>query len=411
MNVQRLTLPNGLRIVHHRDTTTAMVAVNVLYDVGARDEQPHQTGIAHLFEHLMFGGSVNIPDFDAAIENAGGIDNAWTSNDFTNFYDVVPAQNVETAFWLESDRMLSPAFTEKGLQVQKNVVIEEFKQTCLNRPYGDTWHHLRRLAYTEHPYRWPVIGIEPAHIAGITLDDARQFFNTHYSPSNAILAVSGNITAEETFRLAEKWFGDIPYREIAPRKLPAEPDQRESRRLEIEGDIPATSLTIGFKMGGYGSEFYRPADILTDIMSSGRSSRFYRNLLLKTGLFTDVDASILGSEDPGLLLVTARLTDNSTDTLRKAEKAIADELNTIVTDGITETELQRALNRFESENRFSNVSYLSKASALAMAELHGDDINRHIENYRAITADSINAAARTILRQELSSTLIYRPRK
>lgn len=411
MNVERLTLPNGLRIVHHRDTATAMVAVNVLYDVGARDEQPSMTGIAHLFEHLMFGGSINIPEFDTAIERAGGTDNAWTSNDFTNFYDVMPAQNAETAFWLESDRMLSPAFTEKGLEIQKNVVIEEFKQTCLNRPYGDTAHHLRRLAYTVHPYRWPVIGIDPSHIANVTLDDARNFFHTHYGPQNAILSVAGNITADETFKLAEKWFGDIPRREIATRNLPAEPRQNEARRLVVEGDVPATAITIGYKMGDRNSPHYRAADILTDILSSGRSSRFYRDLFLKTGLFTDIDASILGSEDAGLLLVTARLTDNDNDTLRRAEEAIASRLAEVVADGVTDFELQRALNRFESDNTFSNISYLSKATALAMAEIHREDINRHIETYRQLTVDRINTTAREILQPEQSSTIIYRPRQ
>ncbi len=409
MNISRFTLPNGLRVVHHLDTSTAMVALNVLYDVGARDESPEMTGMAHLFEHLMFGGSVNIPDFDYAIEQAGGTDNAWTSNDFTNFYDVVPAANAETAFWLESDRMLSLAFSEKALEVQRSVVTEEFKQTTLNRPYGDLMHHLRSLAFERHPYRSPVIGLTPAHIEKVSQTDVMEFYFNHYSPANAVLVVSGNLPFDRTLHLAEKWLGPIDRRDTVKRDLPVEPAQTTPRRKEVIATVPQTAITIAFKMGGYGSRDYRAADILTDILASGRSSRFYRNLVLATDLFTEADASILGSEDPGLLMINARLTRNDDKAVSEAERLILSQLSEIADNGVTQHELDRALNRFESDNTFANLSYLSIAQALAMAEIHGENLNSYVENYRALTAEDINRAAGEILSPQLSSTLIYRP--
>lgn len=409
MNIERLTLPNGLRVVHHRDQSTAMAAVNILYDVGARDESPEMTGIAHLFEHLMFGGSVNIPDFDSQLEAAGGSSNAWTGNDFTNFYDILPAHNIETAFWLESDRMISPSLTGESVAVQKNVVIEEFKQTSLNRPYGDTMHHLRAMAYKVHPYRWPVIGITPDHIAAVTPEDARRFFMSHYGPSSAVLAVSGNVDSDRVFRLAEKWFGDIPERIPEPRNLPAEPEQTEARHAIVTADVPATALTIAYKMSGRNASEYPAADILTDILASGRSSFFYRDLLLKTGLFTEIDASILGCEDPGLLLINARLTGSDDRTVAEAGNVIADELGSIVRNGISERRLQRALNRYESNLTFSNISVEARAAAMAMAEMQGEHPDDNLRRYRRLTVDDINKAAANIFRPERSSTLLYKP--
>lgn len=409
MNIERLTLPNGLRVVHHRDQSTAMAAVNILYDVGARDESPEMTGIAHLFEHLMFGGSVNIPDFDSQLEAAGGSSNAWTGNDFTNFYDILPAHNIETAFWLESDRMISPSLTEESVAVQKNVVIEEFKQTSLNRPYGDTMHHLRSMAYKVHPYRWPVIGITPDHIAAVTPEDARRFFMSHYGPSSAVLAVSGNVDSDRVFRLAEKWFGDIPKRTPEPRNLPAEPEQTEARHAIVTADVPATALTIAYKMSGRNAPEYPAADILTDILASGRSSFFYRDLLLKTGLFTEIDASILGCEDPGLLLINARLIGSDDRTVAEAGNVIADELGSIVRNGISERRLQRALNRYESNLTFSNISVEARAAAMAMAEMQGEHPDDNLRRYRRLTVDDINMAAANIFRPERSSTLLYKP--
>lgn len=407
----RFELANGLRVVHNYDGNTAMVAVNVLYNVGARDEDSNLTGLAHLFEHLMFGGSVNIPDFDGAIERAGGRNNAWTSNDFTNFYDVVPAHNAETAFWLESDRMLSPSFSDRTLEVQRSVVTEEFKQQCLNRPYGDMSHHLRKMAYTVHPYGWPVIGKTPEHIAKVTQDDVRRFFFSHYAPNNAVVAVSGNITAEETRRLAGKWFGDIPRREIAPRDYPAEPEQHGARHAEASGHVPSTDITIAYPMEGYGTKQYYCADLLTDLMANGESSIFYRELLMESDLFTSVDASILGSEEPGLLMLNMRLRENGADNERRAIEAVNAKVKEIICRDFSAEHLTRAINRMESAMTFNNVSYLAKAQALAMCEFHGEDINEMITSYRRLTAADLRVAAMDIFRPERANTLIYRPQE
>ena len=405
----RYELENGLRVVHNYDGNTAMVAVNVLYNVGARDESGELTGLAHLFEHLMFGGSVNIPDFDGAIERAGGKDNAWTSNDFTNFYDILPSQNAETAFWLESDRMLSPSFSAQTLEVQRSVVTEEFKQQCLNRPYGDMGHHLRKMVYKKHPYAWPVIGKELSHIAKVTEADTRAFFFTHYAPNNAVLAVSGNITAEETIRLAEKWFGGIPRREIARREYGMEPEQKEARITEVRGHVPQTDITIAYPMEGYGTKQYYCADLLTDLMANGESSIFYRELLMESDLYTSVDASILGSEEPGVLMLSMRLREGGEANEQRAIDTVKAKVREIMEREFSSEELTRAINKMESAMTFSNVSYLAKAQALAMAEMHGEDINGLISQYRALTVDDLRESAREIFRPERVNTLIYRP--
>lgn len=405
----RFELGNGLRFVHNYDGNTAMVAVNVLYNVGARDERGDLTGLAHLFEHLMFGGSVNIPDFDGAIERAGGKNNAWTSNDFTNFYDILPAQNAETAFWLESDRMLSPSFAGRTLEVQRSVVTEEFKQQCLNRPYGDLSHHLRKLVYTTHPYSWPVIGKTPEHIARVTQEDTREFFFSHYAPNNAVVAVSGNITAEETRLMAEKWFGDIPRREIAPRSYGLEPEQTSARHAEVSGHVPSTDITIAYPMEGYGTKQYYCADLLTDLMANGESSIFYRELLMESDLFTSVDASILGSEEPGMLMLNMRLRDNGADNERRAIETVNAKVEEIINRDFSDRQLTRAINRMESAMTFNNVSYLAKAQALAMSEYHNEDINGTIARYRELTGADLRECACDIFRPERANTLIYRP--
>lgn len=409
IETNKLTLPNGLRVVHNYDGTTAMVAVDVLYGVGARYESPELTGLAHLFEHLMFGGSANIPDFDAAIERAGGKNNAWTSNDFTNFYDVVPAQNVETAFWLESDRMMGLAFSDKALEVQRSVVTEEFKQQCLNRPYGDESHHLRRLVYNEHPYRWPVIGKTPAHIAKVTQDDVRDFFYRFYGPDNAILSVSGNITFDHVRELAMKWFAPIPAIGFSRPVLPAEPAQESPRMAEATGRVPSTDIVMAYRMDGYGTDQYYAADLITDLLSNGQSSRFYRNLLVGTGLFSAVDASIIGSEDPGVLLIMGRLAAEGAAAEKDAVGAIERELKKLIDGDASERELTRAVNRMESAQMFDNLSYLAKAQNLALAEYHGEDINDNIAKYRAIDTDAIARHASDIFNPDNRSTLYYRP--
>ena len=405
------TLSNGLRVVHNYDGATAMVALNVMYNVGARDESPEMTGMAHLFEHLMFGGSVNVPDFDGAIENAGGMNNAWTSNDYTNFYDIVPAQNVETAFWVESDRMLSLAFSDKALEVQRNVVIEEFKQTCLNRPYGDMSHYLRAMVYKQHPYRYPVIGKEVSHIEKVTQDDVKEFFYSHYAPNNAVLAVSGNVSFDETCRLAEKWFGSIPSRDIAPRNYPQEPEQVEARRNDVNGNVPQLAMVKAFRMPGYGQPNYIECDIITDLLASGRSSRFYRNLLMTTGAFTEVDASIIGSDEPGFLMLNSKLTENDDASIEKAETLIMNEVQRLIDGEVSEYELTRTINRFESNFMFSSMGFMAKAQSLANYVMHNEDINDVVNRYRKVTVDDIARVAREIFVPEKSSTLIYRPQK
>ena len=287
--VNRHTLDNGLRIVHSEDLNTQMVALNVLYNVGARDEHPDHTGFAHLFEHLMFGGSVNIPDYDTHVQNAGGENNAWTNNDITNYYITLPRQNVETGFWLESDRMLSLDFNEKSLEVQRHVVIEEFKQRNLNQPYGDVGHLVRGLVYKAHPYQWPTIGKEPSHIENATLDDVKDFFFRFYAPNNAILAVTGNITFEETVALAEKWFGPIPKRDVKPRQLPMEPKQTEERRLTVERNVPVDALHLIFHKCDRLHPDYHVYDMLSDLLSAGRSSRLIQHLVIEKQIFSNIN--------------------------------------------------------------------------------------------------------------------------
>ncbi|MBQ3606258.1 MAG: insulinase family protein [Muribaculaceae bacterium] len=403
------TLSNGLRVVHNYDGATAMVALNVLYNVGARDESPELTGMAHLFEHLMFGGSVNVPEFDSAIENAGGMNNAWTSNDYTNFYDIVPAQNVETAFWVESDRMLSLAFSDKALEVQRHVVIEEFKQTCLNRPYGDMSHYLRAMIYKQHPYRYPVIGKEISHIEKVTQDDVREFFYSHYAPNNAVLAISGRISLDETKRLAQKWFEPIPQRDIAPRKYPQEPRQTEARMQEAKGNVPQLAMVKAYRMPGYGMPDYVECDVITDLLASGHSSRFYRNLLMKTGVFTEIDASIIGSDEPGFLMLNSKLTNNDATAIAQADKLMKEEVQRIIDGDVSEYELTRTINRFESNFMFSSMGFMAKAQSLANYVMHNEDINGVVARYRSITTDDISRVAKNIFDENNCATLIYHP--
>lgn len=410
IELNRFTLPNGLRVVHNYDASTAMVAVNVVYNVGARDESPRLTGMAHLFEHLMFGGSVNIPDFDGAIERAGGMNNAWTSNDYTSFYDVVPAHNAETAFWLESDRMLSLAFTPESLEVQRSVVIEEFKQQCLNRPYGDVGHHLRALMYKTHPYRWPVIGLEPSHIERVTMDDVKTFFNTHYAPNNAVMVVCGNIPLARVRELSDKWFGDIPRREIAPRGYAPEALPDGAREAVAYGDVPQAMVTVAYPMPGCRDEGYIACDTLSDILASGRSSRLYSRLLMGSDIFTSVDASIAGSDEPGFIMVNGRLKNSDGGSVKKALELIGEQLGELAQVPVAQSELDRVLNRFESNFSFSNVHFLSRAQAIASYEIRHQDINDVVPLYRGLTPETLRLTASEIFAPARSSTLIYLPR-
>ncbi|MDE6323310.1 MAG: insulinase family protein [Paramuribaculum sp.] len=404
------TLSNGLRIVHNYDPSTTHVVLNTLYNVGARDESPSLTGMAHLFEHLMFGGSKNVEDFDRQLEIAGGTNNAWTSNDFTNFYSVVPASNVETAFWVESDRMLSLAFTEQSLEVQRKVVIEEFKQVCLNRPYGDYGHRLRQLLYTSHPYRYPTIGREIDHLRRVTLDDVRDFFFSHYAPNNAVLAVAGPISLDRTVSLAEKWYGSIPARPIKPRNYSPEPPITAPRREEVSADVPQARLTIAFLMDSADHPDYPAADLITDILASGQSARFNRQLVMGSDLFTAADASISGSEEQGFIMFSGALRSHSPENLKKAEQMIIRQIDDIRTNPVSSHELQRALNRFESNRLFSQIGALPRATQLAKAVMTGRDINALSDTYRAVTPDRIRETADRLLRHNSSATLLYLPK-
>ena len=408
IQVNRYTLANGLRIVHNEDDSTQMVALNLLYDVGARDEDPSHTGFAHLFEHLMFGGSLHIPDYDTPVQNAGGENNAWTNNDITNYYITLPYQNVETGFWLESDRMLSLDFSPKSLEVQRQVVIEEFKQRNLNQPYGDASHLLRELAYEAHPYRWPTIGKEIAHIAQATLEEVKDFFYRFYAPNNAILAVTGHISFEETIRLAEKWFGPIPARNISPRQLPAEKPQTAVRRKTVERKVPVDAIYMAFHMSNRMHPDYYVYDMITDILSNGRSSRFIQSLVQEQKLFTSIDAYISGSLDEGLLHVTGKPVEGVS--LEQAEEAIWKELEKMKTVPVSEQELEKVKNRYESEQIFNNINYLNVATNLAFFELTGkaEDINEEVGKYRAVTAEQIQATSARCFVPENCSILYYK---
>ncbi|MCD8572244.1 MAG: insulinase family protein [Bacteroides graminisolvens] len=408
LQINKHTLANGLKLVHNRDVSTQMVALNVLYQVGARDEHPDHTGFAHLFEHLMFGGSQNIPDYDTPLQLAGGENNAWTNNDITNYYLTVPKQNVEIGFWLESDRMLCLDFSSKSLEVQRGVVMEEFKQRCLNRPYGDTGHLLRPLVYKEHPYQWPTIGKELNHIAQATLQEVEDFFFSFYAPNNAILAVTGNISFEEAVRLAEKWFGPIPRRELKKRNLPAEPQQTEERRLTVERNVPIESLYMAFRMCDRMHPDYYAYDILSDILSNGRSSRLIQHLVHDRQIFSSIDAHISGSIDAGLFHITGKPANGVS--LEDAEKAVWEELQIISNELIDEEELEKVKNKFESTQIFGNLNYLNVATNLAWFEMlsRAEDMDKEVENYRAVTSQQLMDVARKAFTRTNYSVLIYK---
>ena len=393
--INRARLSNGLRVIHSYDSATTMVALSVIYDTGSADERQELTGIAHLMEHLMFGGSVNIPSFDREIERAGGTDNAWTSPDLTCYYDLIPAHNVETAFWLESDRMISPAFSQKTLDVQKGVVIEEFKQQCLNRPYGTLSHVVRSTAFKAHPYRWPVIGLTPDHVASATLDAVKDFYFTHYSPSRAVLSVCGNISWEETMRLAEKWFESIPDRPTTTRNLPSEPLPDAPRYAETTGNVPSALIALNYPMPGQDSPDYVAADILSDILGTGTSSLLYERLVRSTDMYHNIDASIDGSRDPGLLHINAKLRDGVDP--EEATKAIEHEVASLVTEGVDDATLQRAINLFESGRTLDNIGCLARCLDMAQNEIYGRDSREVMSRYFALTPSDIQRAAKLIL--------------
>lgn len=407
VSFERFTLANGLKVLVHEDPTTPMAVVNILYDVGARDEHPDQTGFAHLFEHLMFGGSVNIPSYDEPLQRVGGENNAFTSNDITNYYITLPSVNLETAFWLESDRMLSLAFSEKSLEVQRNVVCEEFKQRYLNQPYGDVWLKLRPMAYKQHPYQWATIGKSPDHIENANIKDVKAFFNRHYNPSNAIMVVGGDVKLEEVKRLSEKWFGNIPAGQKLPRLLPKEDDQTDERKETFQANVPLDALYKVFHMPARIEQGYYAADLISDILSRGNSSRLFRNLLKDRKLFSEINAYLTGSLDAGLFVVEGKpLPGVSMDV---AEAAIWEELDRISTELVPDAELTKVKNKMESTMVFSEMSLLDKAMNLAYFELLGDanELNLETQKYLDVNSEEIRSQAKQIFRKQNSSTLYY----
>ena len=403
----RFTLDNGLRVLVHEDNTTPMAVVNILYDVGSRDENPEQTGFAHLFEHLMFGGSVNVPSYDEPLQRVGGENNAFTSNDITNYYISLPSTNIETAFWLESDRMLSLAFSEKSLETQRNVVCEEFKQRYLNQPYGDVWLKLRPLAYSKHPYRWATIGQDLLQIENAQMTDVRAFFKKHYTPQSAILVVGGNVKFEDVKLLAEKWFGPIPAGEKYERDLPAEPAQTEARKLTVHADVPLNAIYMAFKMPKRSDPTYQAYDLMADILSQGQSSRLYTSLLKEQQLFSDVHAYITSSIDEGLFLIEGKLVEGVS--VETAEAAIWNELEKLKNELVTNDELTKVKNKSESIMVFAEMNLLDKAMNLAYYELLGDAqlLNVEIEKYLAVQPADILDIAKTMFIPKHSSTLYY----
>ncbi|GAB3736996.1 pitrilysin family protein [Spirosoma lituiforme] len=405
---EKFVLDNGLQVFVHEDASTPMAAVNILYNVGSRDEDPAKTGFAHLFEHLMFGGSQNITSYDEPLQKVGGENNAFTSPDITNYYITLPAANLETAFWLESDRMLSLSFDPQVLDVQQKVVIEEFKQRYLNQPYGDVWLKLRPLAYQQHPYRWATIGKDISHIENATLDDVKSFFFKYYLPNNAILVVAGNVTVEQVKQLCAKWFAPIQAGAPYVRQLPTEPKQTEARKLETSAKVPLDSLYKAYHMPGRFQANFQTTDLLGDILGRSKSSRLYQQLLRTNPLFSNVNAYITASIDPGLLVIQGNL--NKGVSLEEADAAVESIVQEFIDQPVPEEELAKVKNQAEATLAFSEVELLNRAMNLAYAANAGDPdlVNQEAAQIQAVTPDGIQTMARQVLRKDNCSTLYYR---
>ncbi len=404
---EQFTLSNGLRVIVHEDPTVQLAVMNILYDVGSRDEDPNKTGFAHLFEHLMFGGSANIPSYDEPLQLVGGENNAFTSTDITNYYLTVPAANIETGFWLESDRMMSLSFDPNVLEVQRKVVIEEFKQRYLNQPYGDVWLKLRPLAYQAHSYQWATIGKEISHIENATLDDVKNFFFSHYLPSNAVLVVAGKVTVDQVKKLSEKWFGPIPSGKKPVRKLVPEPRQNAKRVLEVEAKVPANALYKTWHMAGRFDIDYYASDFLSDILSRGQSSRLYQALVKEKEIFTSLSSFVMGTVDPGLMVVNGRVKEGID--LKDAEGELEMVLQKLVRDGVSQEELEKVKNQAEASLKFGEVEVMNRAMNLAFASLSGDAnlINREADIMENISLDDMKRVASEILREESASVMYY----
>lgn len=407
INFNTFTLKNGLQVIVHRDASTPMAVLNILYKVGSRNETPEKTGFAHLFEHLMFEGSVNIPHYDTELQKVGGDNNAFTSPDVTNYYLSVPAVNIETGFWLESDRMLKLAFSEEKLKVQKNVVIEEFKQRYLNQPYGDVWHQLRPLAYKSHPYQWPTIGKQISHIEEATLNEVENFFNKWYNPANAILVVSGNVTTEQVKDLSEKWFAGISSHHVTPIECPAEPTQTQPRSLTTTGNVPQNAIYMAWHGVKRLSPQYHALDLVTDVLSQGSSSRLYNRLVKDKEIFSHINCFHTGSIDKGLVIIGGLINDEVSTEV--AENAIWTEIDDLVNNGVTADELLKVKNQAESSLIFSEVEMLNRSYMLALGNMLGDTdyINKEPEKIRNVTQEQIQTLAKELFKREKTNTLYY----
>jgi len=405
---KEFTIENGLRVIVHEDPTVQIAVLNILYDVGSRDEKPDKTGFAHLFEHLMFGGSVNIPSYDEPLQKVGGENNAFTNTDITNYYLTVPATNLETGFWLESDRMLSLSFDPQVLEVQQKVVVEEFKQRYLNQPYGDVWLKLRPLCYQIHPYQWATIGKEISHIENATMEDVRNFFFQYYVPANAILVVAGNVTTDQVRRLTEKWFGGISSPKVPERRLPKEVTQQVKRSSEVEADVPASALYKAYHMPGRFEKDYFAVDLMSDVLARGHSSRLYQKLVKEKEIFTSISSFTMGSVDPGLLVINGRVKDGIS--LHDAEQEISLLLDDIISKNITDEELEKVKNQAYSTLEFGEVEVMNRAMNLAFAKLSGNarSINEEKKQIESVTVGDIQQAAKKVLREENSNVLYYK---
>lgn len=407
ISFERFVLSNGLKVLVHEDNTTPMAVVDVIYDVGARDEDPNHTGFAHLFEHLMFGGSVNIPIYDEPLQRAGGENNAFTTNDLTNYYCQLPVENIETAFWLESDRMISLAFNAKSLEVQRKVVCEEFKEHYINKPYGDVWHKLRTMAYKHHPYRWMTIGDKLEHIEKATLEEVKSFFQRYYHPANAVLVVAGNITVPRVRELAEKWFGEIKPGTPTAHNYEQEPEQTEARQMTVEASVPFDALYKCWHICSRTDAKYYGTDLLTDILGGGSSSRLYQALVKEQHLFSSISCYHLGASDAGLLTIEGKLIKGVD--IKKAELALNEQLQRFKQKGVTNEELEKVKNKTESAMAFEDISLMNRASSLAMYEIIGDAnmMNTDLAKYREVTTQEILELSNEIFREKNSNTLYY----
>ena len=408
VNFKKITLDNGLKVLVHEDNSTPLVAMNILYDVGSRDEDPGLTGLAHLFEHLMFGGTLNIPEYDKPLQMVGGENNAFTNNDITNYYLTVPSENIETGFWLEADRMSGLDFSQKSLDTQKSVVIEEFNQRYLNQPYGDAILKLRPLAYKVHPYRWPAIGMDINHVAGVDLENVKNFFYSHYAPNNAILTLTGNITFEKAEKLATDWFGPIPGRKIKSRTLPAEPLQTEERSMTIEKDIPSEAIYKVWHIGPRNTKDFHALDVITDLLAGGESGRLHTKLVRDMKLFSEINAYITSDIDPGLVILQGKLMKGIE--IEHADKSVNEVLNGLKNTNNMREEMEKVRNKYESSTVFSNTSILNKAVSLAHYELLGDPdlINSEVEAYRSVSTEMVAEAAEKYFRPSNCSSLYYK---